>query len=113
MKPGKRDRKVKVLITGAELQELHRHVWLLTETFGLDRRIDHYQGKRPIGLYSWDLEALVDVVSFALEDKKAYPTQSGVKYQALQNLHKRLKAESIALDELMRVPSEGPGRIKR
>jgi len=39
MKPGKRDIKVKTLITGQELEELQKHTWSMGESFGLDRRI--------------------------------------------------------------------------
>jgi hypothetical protein len=48
MKPGKRDKKVNILIQGKELFELKRHAELMVEAFGLDRRIENYQGKRPI-----------------------------------------------------------------
>ncbi len=50
MKPGSRDRKASILITGLELDELQRFVWMMVESFGLDRRIANYQGVRPIGL---------------------------------------------------------------
>lgn len=53
MKPGKYDRKDQVRITGAELRELKRLD--MPESLGLDRRIERYQGTRPIGLYRWDL----------------------------------------------------------
>jgi hypothetical protein len=99
MKPGKYDKKHSILIAGAELQELKRHTWMMAESFGLDRRIENYQGKRPLGLYRWDLECLLDVVDMALVDKKAYPSQNSVQYRALQNLHQRLKAEYTAYDE--------------
>lgn len=51
MKPGSRDIKVKMLITGEELDELQGHTWSMAEAFGLDRRIDRYGGKRPIAFY--------------------------------------------------------------
>ncbi|WP_289022482.1 hypothetical protein [Desulfobacter postgatei] len=56
MKPGSKDKKIKISISGKELSELQRHTWLMVEAFGLDRRIENYQGKRPIGLYRWDLD---------------------------------------------------------
>jgi hypothetical protein len=40
---------------------------------GLDTRIENYQGKRPIGFYSWDLECLLDVIDHALKDSKECP----------------------------------------
>jgi hypothetical protein len=54
MRPGKYDRKHQLLITGAELRELKESD--LAESFGLDLRIERYEGKRPLGLYRWDLE---------------------------------------------------------
>jgi hypothetical protein len=47
MRPGKYDRKHQLLITGAELRELKELD--LAESFGLDRRIERYEGKRPLG----------------------------------------------------------------
>jgi hypothetical protein len=81
--PGSRDKKANILITGDELLELKRHAWLMTEAFGLDARIEKYQGKRPIGFYSWDLACLIDVIEYALEDEKEYPDQSAAGYKAL------------------------------
>jgi len=57
-----------ILIAGGELRELKRHSGLMVEAFGLDRRIERYQGKRPIGLYKWDLDCLIDVIYLALAD---------------------------------------------
>ncbi len=56
MKPVSRDIKLEILISGNELSELMRHSWQMVEAFGLDKRIEKYQGKRPIGLYSWDFD---------------------------------------------------------
>ena len=91
MKPGKYDRKINILITGLELDELHRHVWMMAESFGLDRRIENYQGKRPIGLYRWDIECLLDVMNPTLEDPKYYPSKTKKEYLALAELRDRLK----------------------
>ena len=66
MKPGPKDTPYRVLITGRELEELKKHTWQMAEAFGLDRRIEMYQGKRPITLYAWDLDCLVDVMTDAL-----------------------------------------------
>ena len=73
MKPGSKDIQLKILITGDELIELQRHTYQMAEAFGLDRRIENYQGKRPIGFYSWDFDCLLAVIECALEDKKEYP----------------------------------------
>ena len=35
IKPGSKDRKASTLITGLELDELQRFVWMMTESFGL------------------------------------------------------------------------------
>ncbi len=90
MKPGSRDRKYPILITGLELEELQKFTCDMAESFGLDTRIENYQGKRPFGLYRWDLDCLVDVVGMALDDADEYPNKSGKRYAALQHLHERL-----------------------
>ena len=90
IKPGPRDRKFHILITGAELEELQRHTWRMAESFGLDRRIGEYRGKRPIGLYRWDIEYLQDVISLALKDPAAYPDHSKPGYAALRSLYERV-----------------------
>lgn len=91
MKPGSRDIKYSVLITGLELEELQRHAWQLAESFGLDQRIAAYRGQRPIGLYRWDLEYLQDVIAMALENPKEYPDHSTPGYAALRNLYERIR----------------------
>ena len=91
MKIGKHDRKISILITGLELDELQRHVWMMAESFGLDRRIGSYQGTRPIGLYLWDIECLNDVMNSALEDSKYYPSKTKTEYLALAGLRDRLE----------------------
>ena len=92
MKPGSRDIKVPILIAGHELEELQKYTWLMSEAFGLDRRIDQYMGKKPIGLYRWDLECLIDVLDFALNNPKDYPDHESSNYVSLKNLSDRLKA---------------------
>lgn len=62
MKPGKRDVPVRVRIDGAELDALHELTAHLCESFGLDRRIERYRGTRPIALYRWDLDLILDVL---------------------------------------------------
>ena len=93
MKPGRNDRKHQILIAGAELDELQRHTWMMAESFGLDRRIERYQGKRPIGLYRWDLECLIAAMESALADPKEYPSHTSPRYLALQSLCERVKQE--------------------
>jgi len=65
----------------------------MAEAFGLDRRIDNYQGKRSIGLYQWDLDCLIDVIDIALDDPREYPDRTILEYKALKKLHIRLKDE--------------------
>jgi hypothetical protein len=36
VKPGSKDRKARILITGLELDELQRFVWMMAESFVLD-----------------------------------------------------------------------------
>ena len=97
VKPGSRDRKASILITGMELDELQRFDWMMAEAFGLDGRIANYQGVRPIGLYRWDIECLVDVINSVLDDTEYYPTQDSPAYHAIKNLRDRLQIEENAL----------------
>ncbi len=93
MKPGSRDIKVNMLITGEELDELQRHTWSMAEAFGLDSRIEQYKGKRPIGFYRWDMDCLIDVISMALDDSNEYPDRNSSGYHALKNLFEKIKTE--------------------
>jgi hypothetical protein len=97
VKPGSKDRKASILIPGLELDELQRFVWMMAESFGLDRRIANYQGVRLIGLWRWDIECLVDVIDSVLDDPKYYPTQDSPEYLALKALHNWLQVEEEAL----------------
>ena len=90
MRPGKYDRKHQLLITGAELRELKELD--LAESFGLDRRIERYEGKRPLGLYRWDLECLVESLSMVL-DGRYYGELPSKRRPTVQRLHDRLRAE--------------------
>lgn len=93
MKPGPKNKKLNILITGRELEELQRHTHHMAEAFGLDRRIENYKGKRPIGLYSWDFDCLLAVVEDVLNDPKEYPDKNDPGYNALKDLFERLKEE--------------------
>jgi hypothetical protein len=97
VKPGSKDRKASILITGLELEELQRFVWMMAESFGLDRRIDNYKGTRPIGLWCWDIECLVEVIDSVLDDPEYYPTQDTIEYLALKTLRERLQIEEEIL----------------
>ena len=93
MKPGPNDVKLTILITGDELLELQRFTVDMAEAFGLDRRIEAYSGKRPIGLYRWDLDCLLAVMDLALKDQRAYPDKTSSSYAALKRLRERLQEE--------------------
>ena len=82
-----------MLITGEELAELKQHTWEMAEAFGLDSRIDRYQGKRPIGFYQWDMDCLIAVVESALDDTAEYPSKDSSGYVALMRLYSRLEEE--------------------
>lgn len=100
MKPGSRDRKHTILITGLELEELQRFTGWMAESFGLDRRIANYRGKRPIGLYRWDIECLQDVIAGALQDPAEYADHSTPGYNALRDLYERVRRLcAVAFDE--------------
>lgn len=91
MKPGKYDRRHQVLIRGAELRELKE--LSLPESFGSERRVERYQGKRPIGLYRWDLECLLDTLSLEMTDRPLHPKVRRRDLAALQALYDRLRKE--------------------
>ena len=90
MKPGRRDKRYKILITGRELAELKRFSCSMVEAFGLDRRIDAYKGTRPIGFYPWDLDCLDAVTESALKDTDRYPGLTGPGYEAMKRLRARI-----------------------
>ena len=92
MKPGRNDVQLPVLIAGAQLDELKKHTYLMAESSGLDRRVERYRGTRPLGLYRWDLECLLDVLDLALADRSEYPSQDAPGYQALDALRRRVRA---------------------
>ncbi len=81
MKPGSKDIKLEILISGEELSELQRHSCHMVEAFGLDRRIDNYKGKRPIGLYRWNFDCILAVIEYVIDDPKEYPDNQPKKYQ--------------------------------
>ncbi len=91
MKPGPNDTRYRVLITGRELEELKKLTWLMAEAYGLDRRIEAYQGRQPITLYSWDLDCLIDVTAHALAALTEHSDRSDPGYEALQQLHDRIE----------------------
>ncbi len=97
MKPLPGDHRHRLLISGDELRELKNHTCGMAEAFGLDRKIENYQGTRPITLYRWDLECLMDVIDLALKDERDYPDKSTPEYQALKRLGERIHQEYDAV----------------
>ena len=97
VKPGSKDRKAIILITGMELDELQRFIGFMAESFGLDRRIANYLGVRPMGLWRWDIECLVDVINSVLDDTEYYPSHDSPEFQAIMNLRNRLEEEEKLL----------------
>jgi hypothetical protein len=97
MKPYPGDYRHKLLISGDELRELKKHTYSMVEAFGLDRKIEKYQGTRPITLYRWDLECLMDVIDLALKNEKDYPDKSTPEYLALQKVGERIRQEYDAV----------------
>ena len=93
MKPLPDDYRHKLLISGDELEELKKHTYSMVEAFGLDRKIEKYMGTRPITLYRWDLECLMDVIDLALKDERDYPDKSAQEFQTLSRLGTRLHQE--------------------
>ena len=81
------------LIFPEELVELKRITWLMSESFGLDARIENYQGKRPIGRYRWDFDCLLVVIDDALKDREIYADTSASGYRALAQLFSRLTGD--------------------
>jgi hypothetical protein len=63
MKPEKNDIKAEIKFEIVELELLQENSWQMSESFGLDTRIEKLTGKRKVGFYSWDLDCLESVVS--------------------------------------------------
>ena len=68
----------------------------MPESLGLDRRIERYQGKRPIGLYRWDLDGLLAILSFVVDGRDPFVSPKG--RVTLKRLHDRLRATYDAAD---------------
>jgi hypothetical protein len=75
VKPGKGDFRFRVKISGLPLEALQEHTGCMCEAFGLDRKIERYKGTRPISLYYWDIECILDVLNTVLNDREEYPDQ--------------------------------------
>jgi len=82
MKPRPGDHRHRLLISGDELRQLKKYTYNMVEAFGLDRKIENYQGTRPITLYRWDLDCLLSVIDLALKDERNYPDKTAPEYNA-------------------------------
>jgi hypothetical protein len=102
VKPGSKDRQASILITGLELEELQRFDWMMAESFGLDRRIANYKGTRPIRLWRWDIECLVEVINAVLDDPEYYPTKGNPAHRAIKDLRDQLQKEVGVLNAELR-----------
>ena len=90
IKPGRYDFPCSVLITGLELKELKKHIYILCESYGLDSRLDKYKGKRPIQLYRWDMEWIIETLEDVLASADDYPDHNSPGYITLKKLKERL-----------------------
>lgn len=88
MRPGSKDKKYYILIKGQELTELKKYTWKMAEAYGLDSKIEKYQGKRSIGFWRWDLDCLEAVLDNVLN--KDYPDKTSKEYIAMNNLIERI-----------------------
>ena len=91
MKPEKGDIPVRIKISGLQLAELQRYTGDMCEAYGLDGKIEKYKGTRPIALYRWDLDCILDVLDIVLDDRAGYPNQESSDYLALSMLRSSLK----------------------
>ena len=93
IKPKSGEQKYYLKVTSEELDELVLNSTSLFECFGLDKRIGNYKGKQPIGLHSWDVEALYEIYNSILEEEKdkEYTDHESLQYLAMQSLVGKLK----------------------
>jgi hypothetical protein len=89
VKPGRKDIRLEVLITGAELEALKDLAYQMCEAYGLDRRIERYRGVRPMGLHRWDMDCLLDVIFFTVRDES---DKDSPRYRVLAGMHDRLRS---------------------
>ena len=93
MRPGRNDVAVHYQISGLQLTELQKYTGDMCEAYGLDGRIYKYKGTRPIALYRWDLDCILDVIDLNLNDARNYPDQLSNGFMALSELRRTLKSE--------------------
>lgn len=86
----KHDIRYKVKLSGIELEELQKYIYLMAGTFGLGSNIRECKG-RPITFYSWELDCLEAVCQIVLNDPQKYPDKECEGYKALYNLYEKFK----------------------
>jgi hypothetical protein len=93
IKPGTHDRKYYLLLTKEETDELVWNSSDLIECFGLDKRIAKYKGKKPLGLYRWDIEALYEIYNSILDNDpdNEYFDKESSQYITMRNLVQKIK----------------------
>jgi len=91
LKSSRNETKASILISGEELAEIQRQSYHFAESYGLDSRIDNYQGKRAISFTGWEFDSLFAVLEVLLEDPAEYPDRSAPEFLALESLSLRLR----------------------
>ena len=105
------EKTCRIVVEGSELVELQRHAHQIPECPGLDRRIQRYDGNKPLVMSLDEFDWLVAVLDAVLHDPKGYPC---VEYQpwtleyvpptdersvACRRLYDRLELESDRLTQ--------------
>jgi|AntRauMFilla1563_2_1112583.scaffolds.fasta_scaffold06014_1 hypothetical protein len=82
IKPEKSDIKVFIKFELEEFEILKENTWDMSESFGLDRRIEMMTGKRKVSFYNWDLECLENVIG----DLKTTPVTESLYAKIINGL---------------------------
>jgi len=90
IKPGSNDIKVNIKLEIDELELLQENTWQMTESFGLDRRINSFTGNRKASFYMWDLECLKMVVDDLKKTEK--------EKKLVERLSKKIKSAIDFID---------------
>ena len=67
------DKTCRIVVEGSELVELKRHAHQIPECPGLDRRIQRYDGNKPLVMSLDELDWLVAVLDAVLHNAEGYP----------------------------------------
>ncbi len=103
----------RIIVKGSELVGLKRHAHEIPECPGLDRRIQRYDGNKPLAMSLDELDWLVAVLDAVLHDPKGYPCvehqpwkleyvpSADERCAACRRLYERLEQESDRLFEVV------------